>query len=77
MNIKILIQDNRKAREAENMGIDIPGVYELTTFYFREEMLESMWHDETDNELVLGINGCDYRTPFDQKLFDKFKKILG
>ena len=76
MKITISIQDNKGAEEAERMNIPFKPKTFQEDFYFRLELLESMWHDKIYDELVLGINGCDYRTPYKKVLFDIFKELL-
>lgn len=76
MKITIAIQNNKGAEDAERMGFKFEPKIDYEEFYFRPHMLESMWHDKIDNELVLGINGCDYRTPYTPELFESLKEII-
>jgi len=76
MKITILVQDTKGADEAERMNMPFEPETFHTTFYFRIDMLESMWVDEKYEELILGINGSDYRTPYSKELFETFKDIL-
>ena len=76
MKIQIAVQDNKGAEEAENMNIPFKPKTFHADFYFKSELLESMWHDEMYNEIVIGINGADYRTPYSKKLHDMFADLL-
>ena len=76
MRVKIIIQDNKKAQEAERMGLEHKPEYSYTDFWFKDNLLESFWVDESDGDIVFSLNGDDYRTPYTDKLFQQFKEIV-
>ena len=77
MKIKIAIQDREEAEKYESMNMAGATPTDWVDFYFRLDLLESMWHDPSDNLLVLGINGSDFRTLYSKALHDRFAKHLG
>ena len=76
MRVKILIQNKKESEKMEAMGLESEPVFFLTDFYFKEDLVESFWVDEEDEDIVFSLNGDDYRTPYTEALMLKFKEIL-
>jgi len=76
MKVKVMVQDRREAERNEAMGLDCEPSFELEDFWFRDSYLESFWIDKCDNEIVFSLSGTDYRTPYSDNLFAKFKAIF-
>ena len=76
MTIVIAVQDRQKVEQYESMNMPGDPPIEWVEFHFRKSMLESVWHDEQNTQLIVGINGCDYHTPYNKELFDELKSIV-
>jgi len=78
MKIKIVVQDNTKVEEAEKYGFEAEPEFDYTDFYFHPEMVRYMWLDSSqDNwEIVLGYDGSDFRTPYNEDVFNRIKAIF-
>jgi hypothetical protein len=76
MKIEIIVQNNEGRDEAEKMGIKWEPQFGKTNFHFRSSALRSVWYDESANEIVMGIDGADYRTAYRERLYNNLIKII-
>ena len=76
MKIQIATQDSELVKKFEDMNMPGKAPVGWVDFYFKESMLESMWHDLDTDWLTISINGSDYHTPYTKKKFDAFKELL-